>query len=48
MSTEDSSSKKTIGFAHLIILHYIQKIGKCGFLEEMQDILLLSAAEGKP
>lgn len=48
MSTEDSSSKKTIGFAHLIIFYYTQKTGKCGFLEEMQNILLLSSTEEKP
>lgn len=40
--------QKAIGSAHLIILYYIQKTGKCGFLEEMQDILLLSATKGKP
>lgn len=48
MSAQDSSSKKTIGFVNLIIFYYIQKTGKCGFLEETQDILLLPSTEGKP
>lgn len=47
MSTKGSSSKKTIGFVHLIIFYYIQKIGKCGFLEETRDILLLPSTEEK-
>lgn len=47
MSTKGSSSKKTIGFVHLIIFCYIQKIGKCGFIEETRDILLLPSTEEK-
>jgi len=43
-----SSSKKTMGFAHPIIFHYILKTGKCGFLAETQGILLLQSTEGKP
>lgn len=48
MNTEGSSSKKTIGFIYLIIFYYIQKTGKCGFLEETHEISLLLSAEGKP